>query len=150
MLIGNVDSVDYDRLTEIWEGAVRATHDFLTEDDILYYKEQVRNVYLYAVDLLAVRNEEGVILGFMGMSPPCKVEMLFVDPALRRKGIGSALIRHAAGALGYLEVDVNEQNPSGIRFYEKCGFILTGRSEHDAQGRPFPLLHMRLGLSMVK
>ena len=29
-------------------------------------------------------------------------------------------------------------------FYETCGFVVEGRSELDDQGRPFPLLLMRL------
>jgi putative acetyltransferase len=41
-------------------------------------------------------------------------------------------------------VDVNEQNSAARRFYEACGFVVEGRSELDDQGRPYPLLHMRL------
>ena len=40
-------------------------------------------------------------------------------------------------------MDVNEQNPAAIRFYEACGFAIEGRSELDSNDRPFPLLHMR-------
>jgi hypothetical protein len=40
-------------------------------------------------------------------------------------------------------VDVNEQNSSGRMFYEKMGFLVTGRSDLDDAGRPYPLLHMR-------
>jgi putative acetyltransferase len=43
-----------------------------------------------------------------------------------------------------LAVDVNEQNEAATRFYEACGFVVTGRSELDEQGRPYPLLHMKL------
>ncbi|HKB39870.1 MAG TPA: hypothetical protein VKD72_25770, partial [Gemmataceae bacterium] len=43
-----------------------------------------------------------------------------------------------------LTVDVNEQNAAARGFYEACGFVVEGRSELDDQGRPYPLLHMRL------
>ena len=52
-------------------------------------------------------------------------------------------MRHARELKGELTVDVNEQNPAAVRFYEACGFVVEGRSELDSSGRPFPLLHMR-------
>jgi len=39
---------------------------------------------------------------------------------------------------------VNEQNLQGVGFYLHMGFVETGRSETDDQGRPYPLLHLRL------
>lgn len=53
------------------------------------------------------------------------------------------LIDHTRGLKGPLLVDVNEQNPDAVRFYEAVGFEVFGRSETDGGGRPFPLLHMR-------
>jgi putative acetyltransferase len=44
---------------------------------------------------------------------------------------------------GDLTVDVNEQNPAAVGFYEAVGFVVVGRSPLDDAGRPFPLLHMR-------
>ena len=41
-------------------------------------------------------------------------------------------------------MDVNGQNAAARGFYEACGFVVEGRSELDDQGRPYPLLHMRL------
>lgn len=144
MLITSVSETDFDRLTEIWEGAVRATHDFLTERDIRYYKKLVREEYLAAVELFAARNGDGTILGFMGMSPPNRVEMLFVDPLHMGNGVGTVLILHAAAKHACIELDVNEQNPAALAFYEKRGFVRVGRSALDGQGRAFPLVHMRL------
>ena len=40
---------------------------------------------------------------------------------------------------------MNEQNPQAAGFYEHMGFVVEGRSPVDDAGRPFPLLHMRLG-----
>jgi putative acetyltransferase len=53
------------------------------------------------------------------------------------------LLCHARHLKGALTVDVNEQNPEAVRFYEACGFAVVGRSEVDGSGRPFPLLHMQ-------
>ncbi len=41
------------------------------------------------------------------------------------------------------ELDVNEQNPHAVAFYTSKGFDVIGRSETDAAGYPYPLLHMR-------
>lgn len=142
--ITSASEADFDRLTEIWEAAVRATHDFLSEEDVLFYKKQVRELYLGAVSLFVARDKQGLALAFMGLSPPDKLEMLFVDPAYRGQGVGTALVRHAAEEYGSLDVDVNEQNPLAVDFYKKRGFVRVGRSELDGQGRPFPLIHMRL------
>jgi putative acetyltransferase len=43
-----------------------------------------------------------------------------------------------------LTTDVNEQNAQAVDFYEHLGFERTGRSEMDNQGRPYPLIHLRL------
>lgn len=40
-MIRRIEPTDYPRLLEIWESAVRSTHDFLREEDFRYYKEQV-------------------------------------------------------------------------------------------------------------
>lgn len=72
-----------------------------------------------------------------------KLEMLFVSPAAFRKGIGSQLLQHAL-ALGVTEVDVNEQNPDATAFYLKYGFEMISRSETDAEGNPYPILHLKL------
>jgi putative acetyltransferase len=60
------------------------------------------------------------------------------------RGVGRQLVRHARSLWPELTVDVNEQNDAARRFYAACGFVVAGRSELDEQGRPYPLLHMRL------
>ena len=42
-MIEQPDTQDYDELLRIWELAVRSTHHFLTENDILFYKPLVRD-----------------------------------------------------------------------------------------------------------
>ena len=71
------------------------------------------------------------------------VEALFVAPEHARRGGGRMLLEHARTLKGPLRVDVNEQNPEAVRFYEANGFHVIGRSPVDDAGRPFPLLHLR-------
>lgn len=133
---------DYPRLTAIWEDAVRATHHFLSEADIAYFKPLVLEQYLPAVPL-AMLVADGAIAGFAGVLDG-KIEMLFVDPKLHGRGIGKRLVAHAIAQMAAGAVDVNEQNPQACGFYEKLGFTVHARSPLDGMGKPFPLLHLRL------
>lgn len=133
----------YERLAEIWEASVRATHDFLDESDIAFLRPKVRHDYLPAVTLRACEDDRGRLLGFVGVHGE-KVEMLFVAPESRGGGVGATLLRHAVERLGATSVDVNEQNPQAIGFYERMGLRAVGRSPFDGQGKPFPLVHMAL------
>ena len=63
------------------------------------------------------------------------------------QGVGKRLMRHAIDVLGATRVDVNEQNPQAVGFYQHLGFVVTDRSRLDGGGRPFPILHMKLAAS---
>ena len=127
----------------MWETSVRATHTFLTEDDIQFFKPLILNDFLDAVNLRCVKNDEGRILGFVGVAGG-NIEMLFLDPGNRGKGIGRLLVQYAIDEMGAKKVDVNEQNPDAAGFYKHVGFEVINRSPLDSMGKPFPILHMAL------
>nr|WP_294971646.1 acetyltransferase [uncultured Pseudomonas sp.] len=143
MLIRQRIAADNPRLLDIWLGAVRATHHFLQASDIDGLLPLVRDLYLPAVEVWVAVDAEDRPLGFIGLNET-HVEMLFIDPELRGRGIGRALLDFVREARGALSVDVNEQNPQAVGFYRHYGFVQTGRSPTDGEGRPFPLLHMGL------
>jgi len=134
---------DLPRVLDVWEASVRATHHFITEEDIQYFKVVIRDCYLSMVDLYCALGGCGALKGFIGVADG-NIEMLFVDPAYFGKGVGSSLLSHAVSVLGADRVDVNEQNERALGFYERHGFVVTGRSQVDGTGRPYPLLHMTL------
>lgn len=143
MQIDTTTKDDYLKLIEIWEASVRATHNFLSEENIRNLKPLILEHYFDAVDLRVAKNENGEIVGFIGVAEQ-NVEMLFISPEYRNKGIGSLLLKNAIQNQGAQKVDVNEQNPDAIDFYERLGFRVVGRSPLDGQGNPFPLLHLKL------
>jgi putative acetyltransferase len=143
MTIRRALPIDRDVLVDIWLRSVRATHSFLSEEDIQSFLPLVRDYLENAEAELWVLCEDSQALGFMGMSGN-KMESLFLAPECQRRGWGRQAVRHAQALRGELTVDVNEQNPAACRFYQACGFVVEGRSEVDGNGRPFPLLHMRL------
>lgn len=140
--ITSATSADYPRLLAIWESAVKATHDFLTEEDFEYYKERMFT-YFNQVSLYACRADDGELAGFVGVAGT-SIEMLFVDNAYRGLGIGRTLLLFAIEHLRADRLDVNEQNGQAIGFYTHMGFKPVGRSPHDGEGKNYPLLHMQL------
>lgn len=128
-------------LTALWERSVRATHDFIAEDDIQRLYPLVRDSYLPALEAWVWENPDASPAGFIATSDDT-VQMLFIEPAQRGQGIGRQLLDHVRRP--GLKVDVNEQNPQAHGFYRHYGFVDCGRSETDGEGRPFPIIHMQL------
>lgn len=123
---------------------MRATHDFLPEEDIAELKPLILQHYFDAVDLRCVKDSAGDIIGFCGVHAQ-NIEMLFVSPDDVNNGVGRALIEYAIAHQQATKVDVNEQNPKALGFYQRIGFNVVGRSALDGQGKPYPLLHLSLG-----
>ena len=140
-MIRKVKATDYPRLMEIWESAVLSTHDFLKEEDFLYYKERLP-VYFQYVNLFGFE-QEGILIGFMGIAEG-NLEMLFIDNKYRGAGIGKKLITYAIDNLQVTKVDVNEQNVQAVGFYEYMGFNIYKRSNLDGEGKEYLILHMQL------
>lgn len=138
-----INNKDMEEILDTWESSVRATHDFLSEEDIISIKPQVVEGVKYVSNLLCVRDENDVIKAFMGIHD-FKIEMLFVSNESRGNGIGKRLVEYAIEVLNVNCVDVNEQNPQAFGFYKHMGFEVFKRSEFDEQGNPFPILHMKL------
>lgn len=136
---------DHSKLVAIWERAVRATHTFLEEHHILFYKQMVSEALEQKqVEVWEVLDTEQEPMGFIGLDHSF-IEMLFVDEDFQGQGIGRFMIFQTMKIKGAeLRVDVNEQNEDAARFYEKLGFVQTGRSELDGSGNPFPLLHLEM------
>lgn len=134
---------DYEKLISIWENSVRATHDFLKEEDLQFYKPLILNEYFHQVSLFCYKDSNLEIAGFMGIAD-ANLEMLFINPVSRGKGIGKELLIYAIEQQKVKRVDVNEQNAQAVGFYKHMGFHVINRSEFDGAGKPYPILHMEL------
>lgn len=143
MHITEVAPSDFPELLAVWEDSVRATHNFLTEDDIQFLKPIVMEQAFPAVTLRCAKDDTGAILGFVGIHEQ-SIEMIFLLDHARGQGIGKLLMSHVIDTFACNKVDVNEQNPQAQAFYEHLGFKVTSRSPLDGQGKPFPILHMTL------
>jgi putative acetyltransferase len=132
---------DYPEIIDVWEQSVRATHHFLPEE----YLQQIKTLLpsIFPAVPLFVAQTDNKITGFIGVAEK-KIEMLFIHPGSRGKGIGKQLTEFAIHELQANKVEVNEQNEQATGFYQRMGFVVTGREETDGLGKPYPLLLMEL------
>ena len=131
------------QLLEVRERSVRATHLFLSADEVAEIKPYVPQALREIPHLVAAWRADGAPAGFLGVDGR-KLEMLFLAPEERGKGLGRKLVQYGMERFGIREVTVNEQNPQARGFYERMGFRVCQQSELDEQGRPYPILTMRI------
>ena len=134
-------AADAPRALGIWRAAVDATHGFLSHEHRAEIDDLVRE-WLPGVELWIAEDEAGRSVGFLVMDGDL-IDALFVDPAVHGKGYGSALLANALILAPEATVDASEQATNAVPFYEARGFVRTGRSETDPQGRPYPLIHLK-------
>lgn len=134
---------DRSHLMQVWEASVRATHHFLSEQDLAVIIPAAREELAHIAPIHCLRDSNGSVYAFMAVED-AMIEMLFVDPTHRGGGAGRRLVEYAITTLGARKVDVNEQNELAVGFYEHLGFRTVDRSALDPLGLEFPILHMEL------
>lgn len=130
------------RLLEVWESSVKATHLFLSIEEIENIKKYIPQA-LKEIPYLIIVENNNIPIAFMGIAEQ-KLEMLFITDNERGKGIGKELLNYGIENYNVNELTVNEQNPNAKGFYEHIGFKVYKRSELDERGNPYPILFMRL------
>lgn len=134
-------------LVALWRAAVDATHDFLRPHDRAAIDGEAA-AWIQSAPLWVAVDPGGRLLGFMGLGEggrgEGRLEALFVAPGHHGRGIGRALVAHAAALKPVLDTEVNAQNGPAVGFYRALGFVETGRSPDDGEGRPYPIIRLRL------
>lgn len=131
------------QLSEVWENSVKATHLFLSDEEIKNIKKYLPQALKEVSHLIIMENENNIPVAFMGIENQ-KLEMLFITNNERGKGFGKKLLEYGMKNYNINELTVNEQNPEAKGFYEHIGFKVYKRSELDEQGNPYPILYMKL------
>ena len=129
------------QLLDVWERSVKATHLFLSDQEIQNIKPDVPQALSSVANLIIAENETGCPVAFMGIEDQT-LEMLFIAPEERGKGVGKCLMLYGIEHYKIQKLAVNEQNPEAKGFYEHMGFKARKQSECDEQGRPYPLIYM--------
>lgn len=131
------------KLLEVWENSVKATHLFLSEEEIENIKTFVPQALENVEHLIIAENEDNIPIAFMGIDSE-KLEMLFIKDCERGKSLGTKLLSYGIKNYNVNKLTVNEQNQSAKGFYEHLGFKTYKRTELDEQGNPYPILYMKL------
>ena len=137
------DEMLIDQLLIVWKNSVKETHLFLSKDEIENIEPYVFQALNNIKHLIIETDDNGDPIAFMGIEDN-KLEMLFIAPDFREKGLGKKLLLYGIENYQVNELDVNEQNPQAKGFYEYMGFKVYKRDELDGQGNPYASLHMRL------
>ena len=132
-----------ERLLQLWETSVRATHGFLSEAEIVKIRAYVPRALREVSYLVVAETDSGQLAGFLGADGP-RLEMLFLASEERGAGLGRQLLEYGMGNLGIRQLTVNEQNPQAVGFYAHMGFRTYQRTDRDEEGNPYPLLYMKL------
>lgn len=132
-----------ERLVKVWKDSVKETHLFLSAAEIDKIQSYIPQALKSIAHLIVAEGGDGLPLAFMGISER-KLEMLFVAPQERGRGVGRRLLEYGIKEYAVNELGVNEQNPQARGFYEHMGFRVYKRTETDEQGGPYPILYMKL------
>jgi len=108
--VSNRPTALIEQLTTVWEASVRATHLFLSNDEILAIKEYVPEALTAVPHLIIAEDDPQQPIAFMGIDEQT-VEMLFIAPVMRGHGLGKQLIQYGIDTYEINHVAVNEQNP---------------------------------------
>lgn len=141
--INKIEKLLIEQLLEVWEDSVRATHTFLSNEEIENIKKYVPQALESVSHIVIIEDEKNIPLAFMGIEEQ-KVEMLFIKNSERGKGFGKQLLNYAIENYRIKELVVNEQNSNAREFYEYMGFRTYKREKLDEQGNPYPILYMKL------
>lgn len=81
------------QLLSVWESSVKATHLFLSENEIADIKRYVPQALAEVQRLLIIETETHIPVGFLGVNNQ-HLEMLFVADTERGKGYGKKLLNY--------------------------------------------------------
>ena len=126
------------KLLSLWEDTVRATHLFLSHDEIMKIKCYVPQALQEVPHLIIAEESKGTPLAFMGIADS-QLEMLFVKVNKRGFGIGKKLLTYGIKNYGLQRVAVNKQNPSAIDFIKSRDFTYMAKAKSMNKVDPTPL-----------
>lgn len=106
--VKNRKAILISELLEVWEDSVKATHLFLSNEEIKNIKEYVPKALKEVSHLVIIENENHIPIAFMGIKCT-KLEMLFIKNGERGKGLGKKLLNYGIENYNVNELTVNEQ-----------------------------------------
>jgi len=133
-VIRRYEKDDLAELLDVWYEASQIAHPFLSPDFFKREREDIEQQHLPIAETW-VYEEKGKLVGFIALVGD-EVGGIFVSPRRQGHGIGRALMDHARASRDHLDVEVFEANQIGRAFYDSYGFMLAGKTVHEATGQP--------------
>ena len=129
---------DQDASVALWLRTWQAAYPELNFAERLdWWRERWRTELLPAAEVM-IAEAEGDIIGFVTIDPrTLYLDQIVVAPEHWGAGVGAALLEEAKRLSPRgLDLDVNTDNARAIRFYAKCGFVITGAGKNPISGKP--------------
>ena len=130
---------DCEAIIEVWTAASLVATPFLSDEFVTEERDNIRMIWLPKAETW-VFEADGIVVGFVSLIGN-EVGAIFAHPAYQGRGIGRALMDHAASLRDELFLDVFEDNTVGRRFYDRYGFQFEHKHVHEQTG------HMQIRLS---
>ena len=122
---------DIGRIADIWLDTNLKAHNFIPaqywNDNYEAVKEMLSQAELY------VYEDERGIQGFVGLCGDY-IAGIFVQSGAQSGGIGRQLIDFVKGIRGRLKLNVYQNNPRAVRFYQREGFMICGEQTDENTG----------------
>jgi putative acetyltransferase len=140
-MIRKYTEADCEGLIEVWSAASVVATPFLSDEFMSEERVNIRTKWIPMAETW-VFDVGGNVAGFVALIGN-EVGAIFVHPDYQGRGIGRALMDHAASLRDELFLDVFEENAIGRRFYDRYGFRFEDKHIHEDTG------HMQLRLSYI-
>jgi putative acetyltransferase len=129
---------DEDAAIALWLQTWQATYpeiDFTARLD--WWRARWRGELVPAAAIV-IAEANNVMIGFVTVDPrTLYLDQLVVAPEHWGISVGAALVAEAKRlSPNGLDLDVNTDNARAVRFYEKCGFVISGAGRNPISGKP--------------
>jgi putative acetyltransferase len=106
-------------------------------DRLEWWRQRWRNEIVIAAEIV-VADQGDTVIGFVTVdADTLYLDQIVVAPEYWGSGLGATLIAEAKRiSPSGLDLDVNTDNARAIRFYGKCGFVISGGGKNPISGRP--------------
>ena len=138
-MIRKYREADCEAIIEVWTAASLVATPFLSDEFVTEERDNIRTIWLPKAETW-VFEADGNVVGFVSLIGN-EVGAIFAHPEYQGRGIGRALMDHAARLRDDLFLDVFENNAVGRRFYDRYGFRFEHKHVHEQTG------HMQIRLS---
>ncbi|PSB35628.1 GNAT family N-acetyltransferase [Stenomitos frigidus] len=113
---------DKPALLKIYDAAVPSAHHFLEESVRMRHRQLAEESLDDLATKTFVLEENGIIVGFATFQTEIKMSGFFVNPELKRQGLGRKLMNYIQSEKQIIKLAVYKRNRDAVSFYKKMGF----------------------------